>query len=158
MTIHFTQGKLEEQERQAILEEVYTQAKAAARAAVKALVEALLEAEVTAKLGRAKGAVRHISGQPRTIDWMCGQCGCCDAQQFTRDGHYRRSLQTGWGSIEDLAVPMLECQVAYPLLRVEISKKPKRANELFVARRSWSSAHATVAPADRWRPQPHSDY
>ena len=110
MTIHFTQGKLEEQERQAILEEVYTQAKAAARAAVKALVEALLEAEVTAKLGREKGAVRHISGQPRTIDWMCGQCGCCDAQQFTRDGHYRRSLQTGWGSIEDLAVPMLECQ------------------------------------------------
>ncbi len=54
MTIHFVQGKLEEQERQAILEEVYTQAKATARGAVKALVEALLEAEVTAKSGREK--------------------------------------------------------------------------------------------------------
>ncbi len=27
-----------------------------------------------------------------------------------RDGHYRRSLQTRWGPIEDLAVPMLEWQ------------------------------------------------
>ncbi len=110
MTIHFTQGKLEAPERQAILEEVYQRAKAAASAAVKALIEALLEAEVTAKLGREKGAVRHISGQSRISDWVCGHCGCADAQQFTRDGHYRRSLQTGWGSIEGLRVPMLECQ------------------------------------------------
>ena len=76
MTIHFVPGKLEEQERQAILEEVYQQAKAAARVAVKALGEGLLEAEVTAKLGREKGAVRHISGQPREVDWRCGHCGC----------------------------------------------------------------------------------
>lgn len=110
MTIHFQQGKLEEHEREAILEEVYQHAKAAARAAVKAVVETLLEAEVTAKLGREKRVQRHISAQPREVDWACGQCGCADAQQFTRDGHYRRSLQTGWGSIEDLRVPMLECQ------------------------------------------------
>ena len=76
MTIHFRQGKLEEHERQAILEEVYQQAKEAAKTAVKTVVEALLEAEVTAKLGREKGAVRHISGQPRSSDWACGQCGC----------------------------------------------------------------------------------
>src|SRR5437763_14123669 len=99
MTIHFRQGKLEEQERQAILEEVYQQAKEAATAAVKTVVEALLEAEVSAKLGREKGAVRHISGQPREVGWVCGQCGCADAQHFTRDGHSRRRLQPGWGSI-----------------------------------------------------------
>ncbi len=110
MTIHFRQGKLEAHERQAILEEVYQQAKATARIAVKALIETLLEAVVTAKLGREKGAVRHISALPRTSDWVCGQCGCCDAQHFTRDEHYRRSLQTGWGSIGELRVPMLECQ------------------------------------------------
>jgi transposase-like protein len=110
MTIPFQQGKLEAHERQAILEEVYQQAKGAATAAVKAVVEALLEAELTAKLGREKGAVRHISALPRTVDWVCGQCGCADAQYFTRDGHYRRNLQTGWGSIEGLRVPMLECQ------------------------------------------------
>jgi putative transposase len=110
MTIHFQQGKLEEDGRQAILEEVYQQAKAAASRAIKAVIEMLLEAEVSAKLGREKGEVRHISGQPRAIDWRCGHCGCGDAQHFTRDGHYRRSLQTGWGSIENLRVPMLECQ------------------------------------------------
>lgn len=110
MTIHFQQGKLEAHERQAILEEVYQHAKAAASAAVKALIETLLEAEASAKLGREKGAVRHISGQPREVDWVCGHCGCQDAQHFTRDGHYRRSLQTGWGSIQGLRVPMLECQ------------------------------------------------
>ncbi len=97
MTIHFQQGKLEEHERQAILEEVYQQAKDAATAAVKAVVEALLEAEVSAKLGREKGAVRHISAQPREIDWVCGHCGCCDAQHFTRDGHYRRGEASGLG-------------------------------------------------------------
>src|SRR5512135_1171401 len=104
MTIPFRQGKWEEAERQAILEEVYQQAKGAATAAVKAVVEAMLEAEVTAKLGREKAAVRHISAQSREVDWVCGHCGCCDAQHFTRDGHYRRSLQTGWGSIQDLRV------------------------------------------------------
>jgi len=54
--------------------------------------------------------VRHINGQPREVDWVCGHCGCADAQHFTRDGQYRRRLQTGWGSIQERRVPMLECQ------------------------------------------------
>jgi putative transposase len=33
-----------------------------------------------------------------------------DANQFTRDGHYQRSLETGWGHLEALRVPMVECQ------------------------------------------------
>jgi transposase-like protein len=110
MTIHFSVGKLKREEREAILQEVQQQAKVAARAAVKAVLEALLEAEVSAKLGREKGMVRRVSSQPREIDWQCGHCGCRDAHQMLRDGHYRRSLQTSWGPIEDLAVPMLECQ------------------------------------------------
>ncbi len=52
MTIHFRPGKLEEQERETILEAIYQQAKGAATAGVKAVIEALLEAEVSAKLGR----------------------------------------------------------------------------------------------------------
>src|SRR6266851_494679 len=90
MTIHFGQGKLEEDERQAILEEVYQRAKGAATAAVKAVVEALLEAEVTAKLGREKGAVRHISGQPREVDWVCQQCGHDVLCHFTILEKYER--------------------------------------------------------------------
>jgi len=110
MTIPFQQEKLEEKKRQAILEAVYQQAKGAATVGVKAVIKALLEAEVTAKLGREKGTIRHISGQPREVDWVCGQCGCADGQHFTRDGQYRRSLQRGWGSVEGLRVPILECQ------------------------------------------------
>jgi putative transposase len=79
-------------------------------AAVKEVLEAFLEAEVSAKLGREKGESRRISSEPRNIDWRCGHCGCRNAHQFIRDGHYRRDLATGWGPISELRVPMLECQ------------------------------------------------
>ena len=42
-------------------------------------------------------------GSARTVDAE-------DAQYFTRDGHYRRDLQTGWGHVQNMQVPMLECQ------------------------------------------------
>jgi hypothetical protein len=104
------QGKLQGQERSKVIQEVQKQAKAAAIAAIKPVITAFLEAEQTAKLGREKGQARRVSGQPREIDWYCAQCGCRDANQFTRDGHYRRALATGWGLVEGLQVPMLECQ------------------------------------------------
>ncbi len=106
----FSQGKLQGKERKDVLQVVQEQAKAAARAAIRPVLEEFLETEVCAKLGREKGAPRHSSGQPREIDWQCGHCGCQDANQFTRDGHYRRSLETGWGHLSDLRIPMLECQ------------------------------------------------
>ena len=70
----------------------------------------VVEAEVTAKLGREKGQPRQTNGQAREIDWRCGNCGCTDANYFIRDGPARRELQTGWGIIQNLQVPMLECQ------------------------------------------------
>jgi len=33
------------------------------------------------------------------FDWQCAH-----------DGHYRRSLETGWGHLDELRVPMVECQ------------------------------------------------
>jgi putative transposase len=110
MSIQFSQGKLQGQERKQIIEEVQKQLQTAAVAAITTVLEAFLEAEVTAKLGREKGEPRRVSGQVREIDWACRQCGCRDANQFTRDGHYRRALDTKWGQIKDLRVPMLECQ------------------------------------------------
>jgi putative transposase len=110
MSIPFSPGKLQGEERKKIWQAVQEQAKEAARAAIKPVLEAFLEAEVTSKLGRECGESRRISGQPRTIDWQCARCGCKDANQFLRDGHYRRSLGTGWGPVNDLRVPMLECQ------------------------------------------------
>src|SRR5260370_835101 len=110
MSISFSQGKLQADERKTILQTVQKQAKAAALNAIRPVLKGFLEAEVTAKLGRAKGVPRQISSTARPIDWQCTACGCRDAHQFTRDGHYRRNVETGWGHLEDLQVPMLECQ------------------------------------------------
>ena len=65
-----------------------------------------LEQEVTIKLQRPKRSPRRISSQPHPIDWQCGSCGCSDANQFRRSGHYRRQLETGCGHLETLRVPM----------------------------------------------------
>jgi Transposase, Mutator family len=54
--------------------------------------------------------LRQMGQQPREIDWKCVNCGCCDANQFIRDGHYRRDLQTGLGLVQNMQIPMLECQ------------------------------------------------
>ena len=86
------------------------QAKAAALKAIKPVLKGFLEAEVTAKLGRAKGVPRQISSTARPIDRQCASCGCADANQFTRNGQDLRNLEMGWGHLEDLQVPMLECQ------------------------------------------------
>ena len=109
MSIHFSQVKLNGQERKKVIEEVQKRMREAALAAIKLILEVFLEAEVSAKLGREKGESRRVSRQAREIDWACGHCGCRDAHQFTRDGHYLRALETGWGHIKALKVPMLEC-------------------------------------------------
>jgi putative transposase len=110
MSISFSQGKLQGDERKSIIQVVQKQAKAAALEAIRPVLREFLEAEVRAKLGRAKGTPRQASSTERPIDWQCACCGCSDANQFTRDGHYRRNLETGWGHLEDLPIPMLECQ------------------------------------------------
>jgi hypothetical protein len=110
MSIRFVQGKLKGEERQSIIQEIQRQAKEAALRAVKPVFTAFLEAEVTTKLGRGNREPRQVSGQAREIDWQCASCGSRDANQFTRDGHYRRDMETGWGHVEGLQVPMLECQ------------------------------------------------
>jgi len=110
MSISFSPGKLQAGERKSIIQVVQKQAKDAALNAIRPVLMGFLEAEVTAKLGRAKGEPRQVSSTQRSIDWQCGYCGCSDANHFTRDGHYRRNLETGWGHLEDLQVPMLECQ------------------------------------------------
>src|SRR5256885_1932241 len=107
MSIHFTQGKLKGEERKAVIQEIQQQLQEAALAVSSELLTLFLEEELTVKLGRAKGEPRRVSLQAREIDW---QCGCRDANQFTRDGHYRRALATEWGQVESLSVPMLECQ------------------------------------------------
>jgi putative transposase len=110
MSIQFLPGKLKGEERKAIIQEIQKQLQQAAIEAIRPLLTAFCEEELTAKLGRGKREGRRVSVQAREIDWYCGHCGCRDAHQFMRDGHYRRTLETGWGRVEGLQVPMLECQ------------------------------------------------
>lgn len=113
MSITVSGGRIIGKERKEIIQTVQKQIKEAVLQATQQVIKAFLEAEVTAKLGREKGSPRRVSEQPREIDWQCGHCECQDANQFTRDGHYRRTLETELGHIDQLRVPMLECQCCH---------------------------------------------
>lgn len=113
MSIAVTSARFQGKQRQEIIEEVQKQMQEAALQAVKQVLSACLEAEVTATLGREKGEPRRVRSQQRESDWTCGHCGCQDAHQFTRDGHYQRNLETGYGHLTALPVPMLECQCCH---------------------------------------------
>jgi transposase-like protein len=110
MSITVSPTSIKGKERKEIIEKVQNQIKEAVVQATQQVVMACLEAEVSAQLGREKGKRRNASEQPRSGDWKCGHCGCQDANQFTRDGHYQRTLETKCGHIDHLQVPMLECQ------------------------------------------------
>ncbi len=110
MSIAFSQAKLKAEERRAILQAIESQVQQVIIEGVTQVLQEFLEQEVTIKLGRAKRSPRRISSEIRPIDWQCASCGCTDANQFIRDGHYRRQLETGWGHLDTLRVPMLECQ------------------------------------------------
>jgi len=113
MSIHISVESLQGKQRKDIVKDIQQRAKKEALLGVKEVLEAGLEAEVEDVLGRKKGGTRRISSQPRQIAWICGHCGCQDANQFLRDGHYKRNLETVWGHIEGLRVPMLECQQCF---------------------------------------------
>jgi hypothetical protein len=110
MSISFSQQKLRGEQRREIIQAVQKRMQTEALEAVRRVAIEFLEIEVAIKLGREKGMPRQVSGQAQEIDWHCKNCGCSDANYFTRDGHYRRDLQTGWGQVQNLRVPMLECQ------------------------------------------------
>jgi putative transposase len=110
MSITVSLASIKGEERKEIIQTVQAQIKETVVQAAQQVLMAFLEAEVTVKLGREKGSPRHVSDQPREIDWKCGHCGCQNANQFTRDGHYRRTLETELGHLDQLRIPMLECQ------------------------------------------------
>ncbi len=110
MSIPFSQGKLKAEERRAILQAIETHVQQVIIDGVTLVLQEFLEQEVTTELGRSKRSPRRVSREIHAIDWCCAFCGSSDANQFTRDGHYRRSLETGWSHLDTLRMPMLECQ------------------------------------------------
>src|SRR5947199_10664730 len=106
MSISFSQGKLQADERKSIIQVVQKQAKDAALNAIRPVLMGFLEAEVTAKLGRAKGVTRQIGRTARPIDWHCATSGGTAGNQCTLDGCYRHNLQPGCGHLEDVQAAM----------------------------------------------------
>ena len=93
--------------RRGFVEELITQIEARVRYVVKRCIEEALEAEVTALLGR-EWYERREHGRRRRVPSRCKQCGSQYPQDFRRDGHYTRYLDTGWGRVE-ICVPQMEC-------------------------------------------------
>src|SRR5260370_39985825 len=98
MSIQFSQGKLQSQERKTILQEVQHQMQREALEAIRGVATGGLAAEVTAKLGREKGQPREAKSQARAIDWQCGTCECTYATQFRRDATHPPGLRTCGGA------------------------------------------------------------
>src|SRR5260370_28670201 len=111
MSIQFVAGKLKGEDRKAISQGVQKQLQEAALGAIKPLLTEFCEEELTVKLGRGKRESRRVGGQAREIEWQCAHCGGRDANHFTRDGHYRRALETGWGPIQGMQVPIVVGQL-----------------------------------------------
>ena len=89
MSIAFSPGKLRGEQRRNMVEAVQKHMQAAAIRAAGEVLMACLDTEVTVKLAREKGTPRQISDHPREIHWQCKNCGCNDANYFTRDGQKR---------------------------------------------------------------------
>jgi len=77
-----------------------------------------IDARVLAVLGRPDGARRDRSDRT-VVPEFCTSCGTHWRSHFFRDGHWKRTLQTRWGSIS-LQMPRLRCDcggtvtIAYP--------------------------------------------
>ena len=66
MSIQFSQGKLQEEERKTILQQVQCHMQKVAQEAVREVVTEMMEAEVTAKLGRGKGRCGRAKSESST--------------------------------------------------------------------------------------------
>ncbi|NIN65828.1 MAG: hypothetical protein GTO63_14270 [Anaerolineae bacterium] len=110
-----------EQSEQVFKEKLIAQIETWVRYLVTRCIEGALEAEVTAELGRARYE-RRRDKKRRLGAASCGRCGTRNARLFTRDGHYKRYLDTGWGRVR-IRVPQVVCacggmvQIPYQTLR-----------------------------------------
>lgn len=92
--------------RREFLEELIAQIKERVRWMAGRCIEEALEGEVTSLLGREWYERRQPPGEETAA--QCNRCGSRDAQDFRRDGHYARYLDTAWGRLK-IRVPQLEC-------------------------------------------------
>lgn len=92
--------------RREYLEKLITEINERVRWMAERCIEEALEGEVTNLLGRGWYERRQPPGEKTAA--QCNRCGSRDAQDFRRDGHYTRYLDTAWGRLK-IRVPQLEC-------------------------------------------------
>ena len=95
-----------------------------ARGGLTRMIGEELDEEVTGELGRLPRSPRAMSGG-RAMSWGCHGCGQRRAEDFERDGHYPRGLQTMWGGLLRVQIPMLECRVCGASADIEFAALPK---------------------------------
>jgi len=92
--------------RREYVEELSSQIGEQVRVLVARCIEEALAGEVTSLLGREPYERRRPPGEAGEA--RCHRCGSRDGQDFRRDGHYSRYLDTAWGRLK-IQVPQLEC-------------------------------------------------
>lgn len=81
----------------------------AVKAVITRCIEAELEEEVTRALRRKPhGRSRQVKGTTVSRA-ICQKCGSQQVQQFWRNGHYLRGLDTHWGHLT-IAMPQVRCR------------------------------------------------
>jgi transposase-like protein len=93
--------------RREYIEGLIAQIEESVRRVATRCIEEALEAEVTTLLER-EWYERRRSRKRRRTRARCQRCGSRDPQDFRRDGHYPRYLDTAWGRIR-INVPQVEC-------------------------------------------------
>ena len=93
--------------RQAFVEWLIAQVEEKVRHVVERCIEETLEAKVTGLLER-EWYERHKPPGQRRVPARCNRCGSQAPQDFRRDGHYLRYLDTSWGRLR-ISVPQVEC-------------------------------------------------
>lgn len=76
---------------------------------IKRCIEAQLEAEETKILEREHHRRRKRMKARGESEAYCQRCGSRKVNQFQRNGHYRRGLDTSWGHIE-IEMPQVRCE------------------------------------------------
>jgi transposase-like protein len=123
--VHFGKLRLQVEgkgTRREFIERLIEQIEEQVRRLVLRCIEEALEAEVDALLKRGWYERRRRKRKRRSRA-QCKQCGSQDPQDFRRDGHYARYLDTSWGRLR-INVPQLECvcegwvQMPYKTLRL----------------------------------------
>lgn len=124
LTIEIEPVDVNSVDRYLVFRGVWSRMQQVSESALVGLLNVALDGEVTAALGREPRSPRAESGEGSTA-FACGRCGTNLARDLERAGHYGRQLQTTYGALTGVRVPMLECRVCGGAASIEFAALAK---------------------------------